>query len=240
MDSTFATIIHEGDTLNTTLTGISETYYVQFTDKTCGDLILSFDVRMFVFDILFAEPYMICPGDTVDYPIFNLGEGPLTYVWLADPHVVANDSTSTPLIGVGMDEVDDFEVIFIATSPTGCTYTDTVNFELMDNPIVDFTFELQECGNYTVCFDIIGEFNGFPNWDFGDTTVTTDVSIDTMPCYTYPGAGSYDILLSNLSPICPYEDVVKTITINDEISIDPIADQILCLNDTVSLYCYNQ
>ncbi len=235
LDSTFTDIIFEGDTLNTTLTGLSETYYVQFTDKTCGDLILSYDVRMFVFDILFAEPFEICPGDTVDYPIFNLGEGPLTYLWLEDPHVVANDTTTTPSIGVGIDEVDDFELIFIATSPTGCTYTDTVSFVLIENPIVDFTFELEECGNYTVCFDIQGEFNGFPNWDFGDTTVTTDVSIDTMPCYTYPGAGTYDVLLSNLSTFCPYKDVVKTITINDEISIDAIEDQVLCLDDTVSL-----
>lgn len=235
LDPDFATIIHEGDTLNTTLTNLSETYYVQFTDKTCGDLILSFDVRMFVFDIDFAEPFKICRGDTLDYNVFNFGEGPLTYVWLSDPHVVSNDSTSMPEIGVGIDEEADFDLIFIATSPSGCTYTDTVSFELMDNPIVDFTFELQECGEYTVCFDIIGDFNGFPSWDFGDTTVTTDISIDTMPCYTYPGIGTYEILLSNLTAVCPYKDIVKTVTINDEISIDPIADQTICLNDNVSL-----
>lgn len=235
LDSMFTTIIHEGDTLNTTLTGLSETYYVQFTDKTCGDLVLSYDVRMFVFDILFAEPFKVCPGDTLEYTIFNQGEGPLTFVWVDDPHLVANDSTSMPTIGIGIDEVNDFELIFIATSPTGCEYTDTVSFELMENPIVDFTFELQECGDYMVCFDIQGDFNGFPSWDFGDTLVMTDISIDAMPCYTYPGAGTYDVLLSNLTSFCPYEDIVKTITINDEINIDPIEDQILCLNDTVSL-----
>lgn len=232
LDSNFTTVLYEGDTLNTTLTGLSETYYVQFTDKTCGDLVLSYDVRMFVFEILFAETFMICPGDTLDYTIFNQGEGPLTYVWLEDPHIVANDSTAMPTIGVGIDEVEDFEVIFVATSPTGCEYMDTVTFELLENPIIDFTFELQECGDFTVCFDIIGDFNGFPSWDFGDSSAT---SLDTMPCHTYPGAGTYDVVLSNLATFCPYADVMKTITINEEISIDPIEDQILCLNDTVSL-----
>jgi len=235
LDSTFSEIIYEGDTLNTMLTELSQTFYVQFTDKTCGELILSYDVRKFVFDILFAEPFMICPGDTLDYTIFNQGEGPLTYVWSDDPHVVANDSTAMPTIGVGVDEEEDFDLIFTATSPTGCTYTDTVSFELMENPVVDFTFDLEQCGDFTVCFDITGEYNGFPSWDFGDTLVTTDVSLDTMPCYTYPGAGIYEVTLSNLTSFCPYEDVVKTITINDEINIDPIADQILCLNDTVFL-----
>lgn len=230
LDSNFTTILHEGDTLNTTLTNLSETYYVQFTDKTCGDLILSFDVRMFVFEIDFAEPFKICPGDTLDYNVFNLGEGPLTYVWLPDPHVVANDSTSMPTIGVGMDEEEDFDLIFIATSPTGCIYTDTVSFELMENPEVDFTFELQQCGEYTVCFDIIGDYTGFPSWDFGDTT-----SIEVMPCYTFPGVGTYDVVLSNLTTTCPFNDVTKTVTINDEISINPIEDQIICLNDNVSL-----
>ncbi len=235
LDSTFTDIIHEGDTLNTTLTDLSETYYVQFTDKTCGDLVLSYDVRMFVFDIFFVEPVQVCPGDTLEYTIFNQGEGPLTYLWVEDPHLVANDDTMMPTIGVGPEEEEDFELIFITTSPTGCIYMDTVSFELVENPEVDFTFELQQCGDYTVCFDIQGTFNGFPNWDFGDTLVTTDVSIETMPCYTYPGAGTYEVLLSNLTTFCPYADVVKTITINDEISINNIEDQILCLNDTVFL-----
>lgn len=235
LDSTFNEIIHEGDTLMTTMDGLSETFYVQFTDKTCGDLILSYHVRQYVFDILFAEPFKICPGDTLDYTIFNQGEGPITVVWNEDPHIVANDSTLMPTIGVGLDEEDDFDLVFTATSPTGCTYTDTVSFEIMENPEVDFTFDLQECGEFTVCFEIQGTFNGFPNWDFGDPTDSTAMSIENAPCYTYPGAGTYEVTLSNLSSFCPFEDVVKTITINDEINIDMIEDQILCLNDTVYL-----
>ncbi|MEM9547629.1 MAG: gliding motility-associated C-terminal domain-containing protein [Bacteroidota bacterium] len=235
LDSSFTVIIHEGDTLNTTLNGLSETYYVTFTDKTCGDLVLSYDVRMFEFEIFFIEPVEICAGDTLDYTVFNVGEGPLTWLWEEDPHIVAGDSTMMPTIGVGIDEVDEFELIFTAMSPTGCKLTDTVTFQIIENPIVDFTFELQQCGEFTVCFDIIGDFNGFPNWDFGDTTVTTDMSIDSMPCYTYPGAGTYDVLLSNTTSFCPYQDIVKTITINDDININAIEDQILCLDDTVFL-----
>lgn len=235
LDPDFSTIIHVGDTLNTELTGLSQLYYVQFTDKTCGDLILSYNVRKFVFDLLYAEPYMICPGDTLDYTVFNQGEGPLVFEWLDDVHVVANGNTNMPSIGVGFDETEPFDVIFIATSPSGCERRDTVSFEIMDNPIVDFDFELEECGEYTVCFIIEGTYIGFPSWDFGDPAVTDDVSIDAAPCYTYDMPGVYDVVLSNLTSQCPFEDIVKTVTINDDINIDPIEDQIICLGDLVEL-----
>jgi len=235
LDPDFATIIFEGDTLMTTMTGVNETYYVQFTDKTCGDLVLSYDVRIFQHDLLFFEPFMICRGDTLEYTVFNQGEGPLTWEWLDDPHVVDNANSNIVTIGVGEDENDPFEVIFVATSPTGCELRDTILFEIMDNPIVDFDFELQDCGDYTVCFDIDGTFNGFPAWDFGDTTTGNDTSVDTMPCYTYPGPGTYEVVLSNRTSLCPFDDIVKTVTINDDITIDPIDEQVICLGDMVSI-----
>ncbi|MEE9439458.1 MAG: gliding motility-associated C-terminal domain-containing protein [Saprospiraceae bacterium] len=235
LDESFTSIIHEGDTLRTELTGLSEIYFVQFTDKTCGDLLLSYHVRQFVYDILTVEPFMICPGDTLTYSIFNQGEGPLTFQWTADPHIITGENTTTPQVGVGMNETEDFVLIYAATSPTGCVHIDTISFEIMDNPVVDFDFDLQECGEFTVCFTIDGEFNGFPNWNFGDLTTEDDKSIDEAPCYTYPGPGVYDVILNNITAVCPFEDIVKTITINDDINLDPIDTQIVCLGAEVSV-----
>ena len=235
LDPDFTTIIFEGDTLNTELIGTSNTYYVQFTDITCGELVLSYNVRLFEYDLLFAEPYNICPGDTLDYTIFNQGEGPLTWSWVDDVHIIEGGDTNMPSVGVGMDETEPFDLIFTATSPTGCELTDTVSFEIMNNPIVDFNFELTECGEFTVCFSIDSTYNGFPSWDFGDPSVTDDTSIDAAPCYTYASPGIYDVTLVNLTAICPFETVVKTVTINDEISINPIEDQIICLGDNLNL-----
>jgi gliding motility-associated-like protein len=235
LDEDFTTIIHEGDTLNTILIGTSDTYFVQFTDNTCGELVLSYDVRLFVFDLLYAEPFNICPGDTLLYTVFNQGEGPLTWSWADDIHIVSGGDTNMPTVGVGIDETEDFDLIFTATSPTGCMLTDTVSFELMDNPIVDFNFELTECGEFTVCFTIDSSYVGFPSWDFGDPLVTDDISLDAAPCYTYSTAGVYDVTLSNLTSFCPFETVIKTITINDDINIDPIEDEVICLGDNVSL-----
>lgn len=234
IDEDFTTILQEGDTLNTVLVGSSTTYYVQFTDKTCGDLVLSYDVILFEFDLLFAEPYKICPGDTVSYPVFSQGVEPLTWSWVEDEHIVSGGDSNMPMIGVGMDETDLFELIFTATSPTGCMVTDTVSFEIMNNPVVDFNFELTECGQFTVCFTIDSSFVGFPSWDFGDPSVTDDISLDVAPCYTYAAAGVYDVTLFNLTAICPFETVIKTVTINDDITLDPIDDQVICLGDMVS------
>ena len=235
LDEDFTNILFEGDTLNTGLDGISTTYYVQFTDKTCGDLILSYDVRLFQFDLLFAEPFNICPGDSLAYTVFNQGEGPLVFSWEDDVHILSGGDTNMPLVGVGMNETDDFDLIFTATSPTGCAVTDTVSFAIMNNPVVDFNFELSECGEFTVCFDIDSTYVGFPAWDFGDMTTLDDVSLDPAPCYTYPSPGVYEVTLSNATAICPFEDVIKTVTVNDDISIDPIDDQIICLDANVNL-----
>jgi len=235
LDPDFSDIIYEGDTLNTVLTDLSQEFYVQFTDNTCGELVLSYNVRKFVFDIEFAEQYNICPGDTLDYTVFNLGEGPLSWEWIQDPHVVANGNTNMPSIGVGLDETEPFMVVFIATSPTGCVFADSIEFIIMDNPEVDFNVSLSECGEYTICFEIDGDYNGFPSWDFGDPTTVDDISIDAAPCYTYSAAGTYDVTLSNLSPQCPFEDVIKTVTINDDITLDPLDNRVVCEGDVVTI-----
>lgn len=235
LNEDFTTILHEGDTLNTTLVGTNTTYYVQFTDKTCGDLILSYDVRLFEFDLLYAEPFNICPGDTLAYTVFNQGEGPLTWSWVDDVHIISEGDTNMPTVGVGADETDPFELFFTVTSPTGCELTDTISFEIMNNPVVDFNYDLTECGEFTVCFSIDSTYIGFPSWDFGDPNVTDDVSLDAAPCYTYASAGVYEVTLSNLTAICPFETVVKTVTVNDEITIDQIDDQVICLGDNVNL-----
>ena len=234
LDPDFTTILHEGDTLNTVLIGTSTTYYVQFTDKTCGDLILSYDIRLFEFDLLFAEPFNICPGDTLPFTVFNQGEGPLTWSWGDDIHITSGGDTNMPSIGVGLDETDPFELIFTATSPSGCMMTDTVSFEIMNNPVVDFNFELTECDQFTVCFTIDSSYIGFPSWDFGDPNVTDDISLEDAPCYTYTMAGVYDVTLSNLTATCPFETVIKTLTINDEITLDPLEDKVICLGDNVN------
>ena len=235
LDPDFTDIFFVGDTLDTTLDGLSETYWVRFTDNTCGELVLSYNVRQFVFDLLYAEVFEVCQGDTLQYDVFNQGEGPLTYEWQG-VNVIDQGDTSSPIIGIGADQEDLFEIVFTATNPTGCTFVDTVLFEIIENPVVDFDFELEQgCGTFTACFNTIGDFNGFPAWDFGDPTTTDDISPFSEVCYTYPGPGVYEVTLENLSPLCPFETVVKTVTINDMISTDPIDDRIVCLGDEVTL-----
>mgnify|MGYP000303372068 FL=1 len=235
LDSTFNNIIYTGDTLNLILAPDSETYYVQYTDKTCGDLIREVTVTKFDYNVEAPQPYNICLGDTLIYTAFNLGDGPLVFEWVDDPHIIDNADTNAPTVGVGLDETEDFELIYIATSETGCVFTDTIEFILMDNPVVDFTSTITECGEYTICFSIDSTYNGFPQWNFGDTTTMSDTSLDPNPCYTYPGPGEYEVVLSNLSPLCPFETVTKTITINDEVILVDLDRQFACIGDSITI-----
>ncbi len=234
-DPDFNTIIHTGDTLITTLGGLSNDYFVTYTDKTCGDLVLNYHVRQYVFDILSAEPVMICPGDTITYPVSNQGEGPVTFLWDENSHITGPLDDGSIFVGVGINETEDFELAFTATSPTGCIFRDTISFEIAENPIVDFNFTLTECGEYKVCFHIDGDYNGFPVWNFGDPDINTDTSLEPSPCYTYNHPGVYEVSLSNISSFCPFDTVKHMITINDDIVLDKIDPQVVCLDSIVHM-----
>jgi len=235
-DAAFANIIATGAELETIIDGLAATYFVRYTDPTCGDEIFSYDVRLYQYDLVYTNEWVICPGDTIDFPMFNFGEQDLTFVWEDDAHIVnGSNNMLSPMIGTGVTETDTFTLFFTATSSFGCEFSDSVEVRFRENPSVNITSELQECGEFTVCFGIDGDYQGFPEWDFGDLTTDEDTSIDSIPCWTYAGPGVYEVILTNLVGICPFENDTLLVTVNDEITIDPIAEQIACLGDEVTL-----
>jgi len=44
--------------------------------------------------------------------------------------------------------------------------------------------------------------SGILIWNFGDPTTTDDVSPEDAPCYTYPGAGAYEVILNTVTGNC--------------------------------------
>lgn len=229
-DDTFNNIISTNDTLIATLAGDSITYYVQLAASSkCASEVTSITVYDRSIQADFFEPFSICPGDTLEYPVFSQMDD--VFVWQDDPHIISGGDTNSPLIGVGSDETDDFELIFTASNEFGCVLTDTIDFILSSPDSLDFNTNLLECGEFTICFDNTSPMmSGIYSWDFGDPTTDTDISIETEPgCYTYPGPGVYTATLTNISAVCAGVTSVQEVIVPEPISISIDSDTLsLC------------
>jgi gliding motility-associated-like protein len=66
----------------------------------------------------------------------------------------------------------------------------------LQNPLI-------RCGSNTVSFQNLSFNAGAYSWDFGVPGITTDVSTQTSPSYTYPDTGQYTVTLIAYSAIDP-------------------------------------
>ena len=229
-------IIFTGDTLMTTFDGESETYVVNYTNDGCPATEASFTVSQLAIDIELIEPYQMCAGDSIQYVVLNNDPNQiLVYEWEDNIHITGGGDTDMPIIEVGEDETEPFELPFTVTNQLGCTLMDTLNVVIAEVPVLTFNSTLTECGELEVCFDIPVEFFGFAVWDFGDLTTMDDTSLDPAPCYTYPDFGTYTVTLSNISGICQAEPVTMDVTINPQIEITEVSDTTVCEGEEVTL-----
>ncbi len=230
------TVIFIGDNLVTTFDGSSETYIVIFTAEGCPGTAEPFTVSQLAIDIELIEPFQICAGDSIQFVVLNNDPNQtLVFEWEENIHITGGNDTDMPIIEVGENETDPFELPFTVTNQLGCSLMDTLNVVIADMPILTFNSTLTECGALEVCFDIPVQFFGFPLWDFGDLTTNDDTSLDMAPCYTYPDFGTYTVTLSNISGICQAEPVTMEIVINPQIVITEISDVTVCAGDEVTL-----
>jgi gliding motility-associated-like protein len=235
-DPSFNTVLGSGEQFSIELEGNTQTFYAQFVGESCSTEPAKFIVTRQVPSVLATSPFIICPGDTVTLPVFNLIAGhTLAFSWADDPRIIGVQNSNEIRIGVGPDETEDFFLLYTVTNQYGCILTDTLKLLLRENPVVDFDFDFQECGNTAVCFKINGQFNGFVRWNFGDPDSNNDNSFDRDPCYSYTNPGTFNVLLENLVGVCPFEQVEKTFTINPHVSLDPIAPITLCKDDQISI-----
>lgn len=95
-------------------------------------------------------------------------------------------------------------------------------------PTVDFQFN-HECNGFTQTF-----INGSQNavnyyWDFGVPNITTDVSTQSQPTYTFPGPGTYPItLVAEIVSGCS-DTLVQDITIYEPLSVDFTHNDSICI-----------
>ena len=155
-------------------------------------------------DLDYENPLVMCPGDTIQYEIINNNlDDDLVIIFEDDSHIVGFDENGLPIIGVGENE-DVFGIPFTVANEF-CVLVDTLIVEPGVNEQLDFAWELEECGETTICFEAlnIDPDNGMPFWDFGDLSTDADTSNLFTPCYTYPDTGLYTVVLMDFAELCP-------------------------------------
>ncbi|MBC7885457.1 MAG: gliding motility-associated C-terminal domain-containing protein [Saprospiraceae bacterium] len=235
-DPFISNVIASGENVDVHFVGDSQTFYVQFAGESCSTNPAAITVTNQLPKIEDVSPFAICKGDTTKVLTLNLVPGHLnSFVWDNDSHIISGANTATPTIAIGHTETQSFHLFYNVTNQYGCVLRDSILFTISENPVVDFDFELSECGKYEICFDEIGNYNGFIKWNFGDSLTTTDISIDKSPCYLYPDYGVFNVRLENLVGVCPFKDVIKNVVVNPQVRLEPIPDMILCVGDSLKL-----
>ncbi len=155
-------------------------------------------------DVTYQNPFEMCPGDTVQYEIINNDPSEvLVYTFEDDPHIVGFDADGIPILGMG--DKDTVVTIPFTIANEFCILEDTLEILPTMNEQLDFDWSLEECGEYTICFEAlnIDSLSGVPCWDFGDLSTDADTSTMFNPCYTYPDTGLYVVVLIDKAELCP-------------------------------------
>lgn len=235
-DPNVSNVVATGTSVNVSFSGTEAEYFVKFIGDACSTEPAKIKVKNQAPRIDDLSPITFCKSDTSKILLLNLNtDHNNIYSWDNSPNIISGSNTNEPIIGIGANESGPIILNYTVTNQFGCKLRDSVRININENPTADFDFKLTECGLYEICFEYQGTAQGFVTWNFGDPTTDDDKSLQKSVCYTYPNSGTYTITLSNITSVCPFKDVVKTVTINPQIILESIPDQIICVGDSIKL-----
>ncbi|MBK8347510.1 MAG: gliding motility-associated C-terminal domain-containing protein [Saprospiraceae bacterium] len=128
--------------------------------------------------------------------------------------------------------------VTLTSLSTGCpfsTLTKVITVPPLGDKTVSVSSILNDCNTNKVCFAITGNYLGNLIWNFGDPASASNTSSSASPCHNFSGPGTYTVTLTNDNPLCPFEKVIKTVVIDPEFVINPIADEVICEGETIKL-----
>lgn len=234
----FGNEIATGTQLSTTFNGDEKKYYVRFKGDVCSAVPAEILIKNQSPKIDIIGPFEFCIGDTIKTSnVFNVDPTHTTVIsWKPDPHIIALNDGYKITVGTTGPGDKDFTLFLDASNQYGCKLSDSLQFKIIENPVVDFDFNVKSCDTFDVCFQLNGSIFGFPRWDFGDPpSGTKNNSILTADCHTYPGPGNYIIKLTNFSEKCPFKDVLDTLTLNASYPVFESNEVENCINTPYTL-----
>lgn len=171
-----------------------ETYVVRATDQLGCHYFDSVQVVGGPANIEAVGDQIKCSDDVLDVSATNLDQNDtLTWVWSPEDAFSGPVNSAMPDI---LTVPGELWVYVDAVNQFGCQTQDSVYVAVVDvNNQLDFTYSVS-CNGSTVEFvnQSTSAFNFV--WEFGDPTATSDTSLLDNPTYTYPGPGTYPVVLT--------------------------------------------
>ena len=182
---------------------------------------------------------IICSDDPLDVLATNLDAND-TLVWQWAPASAFSGGTNT----------NDPDLILVAGNQTvtvsainqfGCEETEAIELDILDiNNNLDFDFEI-ECNGSQVTFNNLSTDAYNYVWDFGDPLVTNDTSYAENPIYSYPGEGTYIVVLGLDFDLDCFRPIEKEVVIaSTQFAVDFGFEYVDCSEDDVVIQFFDE
>ncbi len=176
-------------------------------------------------------PVLTCGSNTVQFINNSFGAG--SYSWNFGDPTTTSDTSVSKNPSYTYPDTGTYAVTLIAYSGfnPGCADTTIGEVTILPDYVPVFTYSLQPC-SYIVAFDDTSNLDSGPTsqwlWNFGDGT--TDTIRD--PVHTFPGPGTYTVILQAQSDRGCKKTVTQTLTIQPQITANASAQKpVSCIND---------
>jgi gliding motility-associated-like protein len=158
-------------------------------------------------------------------------DGPPTtiYSWDFGPNASIQTAATQNVNNVSFTTSGFIPVTINASNGT-CEATYTESIYIFPMPVADIILPTNyECEGLTVSFG--NGTTGASNyaWDFGDPLVTTDVSSQQTPTFTFPAGGTYTVTLIGASNGACADTTTEDITVNELLTVNFTHNDSLCI-----------
>jgi gliding motility-associated-like protein len=214
------------------------TYSVQLIvnpGQACTDTALMTVTVNNLFSVAWTSQDSLCiVGNQFDFVgVSSSPNGVGTYSWTLD-----NSASVTTGSGLGVPNVTfaspGFHPVTITGDNGSCVTSYTDSIYIFDIPTTQVTVPQNvECLGFTIPFGSVSTNSVYYHWDFGVANLSSDTSNVIAPSYTFPGPGTYTLVLNVSSgPNCDASDSA-TITLNEPLVLSFVNNDSLCINGGV-------
>jgi gliding motility-associated-like protein len=154
----------------------------------------------------------VCPNTPMQFT--NTSTNSLAYFWNFGNTAVTTDTSSQQNPTYTYTASGNYTAMLVA-NPGPCADTSTLLVNVFPGPQIAFTAPPACLNQVTTFTDLttvsVGTISSW-SWNFGDLTVLSDTSHIQHPTYTYPAAGTYDVvLLCSSSNGCTWLDTIPVV-----------------------------
>ncbi|MEP7195835.1 MAG: gliding motility-associated C-terminal domain-containing protein [Saprospiraceae bacterium] len=177
-------------------------------------------------DLTYQKLNRLCDFDSINLVLINNKPNDhITIHWFPDSLIISGQGTLNPKLNIHSS--GNYYLIFIASNQFGCSFSDTIGFNIIKGIQPDLKVE-NECGSLKI--KVSTNYLGKIIWNFGDGIGSSSKSVDE---YTYSKSGRYTITLT-ADTICnvPSSIVVEVVKLDFNLS-DSI---VICPGDPAILH----